>query len=152
MKTKNILTFLAIVMLIALTACNSKQTSPDTGTITTGTQASTGAEPTTTLKSSATGQAVSETIKEINIEAYNFGFNQDKVAINKGDKVRLRITSKSGTHGVKIPGLGLSTGKISPGEEKILEFTADNPGSYDYYCNVPCGEGHKSMKGNLGVQ
>ena len=91
-------------------------------------------------------------VKDINIEAYNWNFNQDDVVVNKGDHVVLHITSKEGTHGIMIPGLGLSTGEFSPGEEKIIEFDADEAGSFDYFCNVPCGSGHKSMRGQLVVE
>jgi len=91
-------------------------------------------------------------VKDINIEAYDWGFNQDKVVINKGDHVVLHITSKEGTHGVMIPGLGLSTGEFSPGEERVIEFDAEETGSLDYFCNVPCGSGHREMRGQLVIE
>ncbi len=91
-------------------------------------------------------------VKEVHIDMFDFGFNQDKVSIKKGDHVRLVVTSSNGTHGIMIPGLGLSTGKVSPGEQEVLEFVAKEAGTFDYFCNVPCGSGHKSMRGQLVVE
>ena len=97
--------------------------------------------------------AVSDTlVKTIHIEAFNFGFNQDQVTLQKGDRVRLVFTSTSGTHGVRIPDLGLSTKAFSPGEEQVLEFIATTAGTFNYFCDVPCGKGHRDMQGQLIVQ
>ncbi len=103
-------------------------------------------------KTMAAGAAVAENIKEINIKAFDFGFTQDPVTIKKGDHVRLIFTSTAGTHGVRIPDLGLSTKAFSAGEEQVLEFTAANSGTFNYFCNVPCGSGHREMKGQLVVE
>jgi len=91
-------------------------------------------------------------VKEVHIDMFDFGFNQDKVSIQKGDHVRLVVTSSDGTHGIMIPGLGLSTGKVSPGQQAVLEFTATEAGTFDYFCNVPCGSGHKNMRSQLVVE
>ncbi|RJQ18194.1 hypothetical protein C4573_00545 [Candidatus Woesearchaeota archaeon] len=90
--------------------------------------------------------------KEVHIDMFDWGFNQDPVTIKKGDHVKLRITSSNGTHGIMIPGLGLSTGRIASGEEQVLEFDATEAGTFEYFCNVPCGEGHKSMRSQIIVE
>ena len=117
---------IGIIMLLLLSACSTTQV--------------------------PTGSAVSNgPTKDVYITASNFAFDQNQVTINKGDHVVVHITSTEGTHGVMIPGLGLSTGRISPGQEQTLEFNADKEGSFDYFCNVPCGSGHRSMRGQLVV-
>lgn len=100
----------------------------------------------------AESPSVDGPLKEVKITAFNFGFTQDPVTIRKGDRVRLRITSTGGIHGLRIPSLGLSTGAIAPGDEQVLDFVADKEGSFDYSCNVPCGSGHRNMKGTLVVE
>lgn len=90
-------------------------------------------------------------VKEVRLEAYNWGFRQSGDEIQKGDKVRLVVTSTSGTHGVAIPDFGVSVGPVSPGQEQVVEFTADQSGSFTYFCNIPCGRGHSSMRGTLNV-
>ena len=96
--------------------------------------------------------AMDRPLKEIHIQMSNWNFVQDPVMIKKGDQVRLLVTSKEGTHGIMIPDLGLSTDRIAPGEEQTLEFVAQEAGTFQYYCNVPCGPGHRSMRGQLVVE
>ena len=100
----------------------------------------------------ASAVAMDGPLKEIHIQMSNWNFVQDPVTIQKGDQVRLLVTSKEGTHGIMIPDLELSTDKIAPGEEQTLEFVAQEAGTFQYYCNVPCGPGHRSMRGQLMVE
>jgi len=90
-------------------------------------------------------------VKDITIEAYSFGFNQSGPEIHVGDHVRVHVTSSSGTHGVAIPDFGIATGAVSPGQEEVIEFDATQAGSFTYFCNVPCGPGHRSMRSALVV-
>ncbi len=100
-----------------------------------------------------TATTPSETaVKEVNIDMFEWGFTQDPVTINKGDHVRLVVTSSKGTHGIMVPSLGLSSGKVAVGQEQVLEFEATETGPIEYFCNVPCGKGHKSMRGQLVVE
>ncbi|MBR9699385.1 hypothetical protein GOV09_02930 [Candidatus Woesearchaeota archaeon] len=91
-------------------------------------------------------------VKEMSIDAWSWGFTPEPVTINKGDRVRLKVTSSQGTHGVTIPALGVSTGPVSQGQEEIIEFTATESGTFEYFCNVPCGQGHRGMRGQLVVK
>ena len=104
----------------------------------------------------ATGNAITTAgddapVKKLVIEAYDFGFKQSDVIINEGDRVRLTFKSTSGRHGLGITGLGIDSGVVEEGGETIIEFVADKAGTYSYRCNVPCGSGHKAMKGNLTI-
>jgi cytochrome c oxidase subunit 2 len=99
----------------------------------------------------AAAETKSGSIVDITINSFNFGFTATPATINKGDKVRLKLTSTNCIHGIAIPGFGISVGPVSPGEEKTVEFIADKSGSFDYFCNVPCGSGHRSMRGTLTV-
>jgi len=122
------------------TGGNPVQASPsanDTGAISAGTGTTT--PPTVT-------------VKELNIEAYNFGFKVvSSVQINKGDTVKLTVTSTEGTHGFAMPDFNVDLSPIGPGESKTMEFVADKSGTFTYFCNVPCGPGHSSMRGSLIV-
>jgi cytochrome c oxidase subunit 2 len=89
---------------------------------------------------------------DIAINAYNYGFAISPAEINKGDIVRIRLRNQDGMHGLAIPAFDIDSGPIAPGEETTLEFIADKSGSFDYYCNVPCGSGHSNMKGKLVVR
>ena len=98
-------------------------------------------------------QAQESAVKDINIVASNWNFAQDDITIKKGDRVRLHLTSTEGVHGFFVPSLGLSSGKLNPGEDEIVvEFDANEVGTFDYFCNIPCGSGHKEMKGQIIVE
>ncbi len=142
-KIRKVGFWLGIITLIILAGCASTQDSPaDNGGIAAGTSQSDKG-----ISDSAGGP-----VKEINIEAYNWGFNQEPVTIKKGDRVRIKLTSSSGTHGIAIPDFGVSSGPVSPGQEEIIEFTADKAGTFVYFCNIPCGQGHSSMRGQLVIE
>jgi len=92
------------------------------------------------------------TVKELKIEAYKFGFRiMNDVQINKGDTVRLSVTSTDGIHGFAMPDFNVDISPIGLGETKTAEFVADKSGTFTYFCNVPCGPGHSSMRGALIV-
>lgn len=79
------------------------------------------------------------------------GWSHDVITVNKGDTVRLRITSPDVVHGFAIGGLGIDVGHIVPGEVTTVEFVADQAGQFTYYCNVWCSPFHYRMRGTLEV-
>ncbi|MBI5635365.1 hypothetical protein HY993_00185 [Candidatus Micrarchaeota archaeon] len=90
-------------------------------------------------------------VKTIRIDAFNFGFNVTGPQISKGDRVKLIVTSSSGTHGFSLPAFNVDLTPIGVGEEKTAEFTANQSGSFEFFCNLYCGEGHSRMKSTLTV-
>ncbi len=96
-------------------------------------------------------QASADKIKEINIIASQWKFEPAEIIVNRGDKVRLNLTSVDVPHGLVIKEYGLSQ-FIKPGETATVEFTADQPGEFAFFCNVFCGGGHREQKGKLIVK
>jgi len=155
-----------LIMMIIATGC-SQTTKQDTTKITAtvvpsntkdvsnSPQVSTNAEVPNNTKEVSNSPQVSTntgTTKELHIEAYNFGFKVlNDVQINKGDTVKIILTSKEGIHGLSLPEFNVEMGPINPGETKTAEFIADKSGTFDYFCNVPCGPGHRDMKSTLTV-
>ncbi len=92
------------------------------------------------------------TVKEVEIVAFNWGFDISPVTINRGDLVRLRITSREGEHGFFIPEFNINLSPIRPGEEKVIEFVADDSGIFPIICNKPCGSGHRNMTASLTIE
>ena len=90
--------------------------------------------------------------KEITLVASNWKFTPATIEVKKGENIRLKIKSNEGTHGISIPDFNVKTGKIAPGVEKVVAFTANKAGTFDFRCNVFCGSGHSSMKGRLIVK
>ncbi len=75
--------------------------------------------------------------------------------------------SEDVTHGVKLdacpegttekgtPGLVFDqhdeNGKVKKGVDQVVDFVAEEPGTYDFKCAKFCGFGHDKMKGKLIV-
>ncbi len=107
------------------------------------------------LASMAT-KAVADTtgeVKEIMIETFTWGFDisPPNVTIRKGDKVRLTVRGKDGTHGFTIPEYNIHARPLKKGDEEVFEFVVNSSGKIRFECNVFCGRGHKKMKGYLKV-
>lgn len=90
-------------------------------------------------------------IKEFKITAKQFSFTPDTIEVNKGDKVRLIVTSVDVPHGFAVREYDINE-RLEPGKPATIEFTADKEGTFTAYCSVFCGSGHSSMKGKLVVK
>jgi cytochrome c oxidase subunit 2 len=86
-----------------------------------------------------------EDFREINIEAYKFGYSPEVISIKQGEKIRLVIDNTDTLHGIRIPDLNLK------GNE-VIEFTADEIGEFDWYCTNFCGDGHREMGGKIIIE
>ena len=89
-------------------------------------------------------------VKEFKMIAKQFSFTPDTIEVNKGDKVRLIVTSTDIAHGIAITEYGINE-RLEPGKPVTIEFTADKLGTFTAYCSVFCGSGHSGMKGKLIV-
>ena len=89
--------------------------------------------------------------KEFEITAKKFKFIPLDIVVNKGDNVRLIITSTDVAHGFAMPEYGINE-KLPVGEPVTIEFTADKQGTFTFLCSVFCGSGHSGMKGQLIVK
>ncbi len=90
-------------------------------------------------------------VKEFKMTAKQFSFEPSTIEVNKGDKVRLIVTSVDVPHGIAIKEYGINE-RLEVGKPVTIEFTADKEGTFSAYCSVFCGSGHSNMKGNLIVK
>ena len=91
-----------------------------------------------------------QVVKEFRLEAFQFGYEPSVIEVNKGDTVRIIATSRDVAHGLALFDFGVNI-VIKKGEETTVEFVADKSGEFSFYCSVPCGSGHSTMKGKLVV-
>ncbi len=89
-------------------------------------------------------------VKEFEVKMYKFGFDPAEITVNKGDRVRLKVSSLDVMHGIGIKEYGINK-QVPPGETVIVEFTADKSGTFTMFCAVYCGDGHKEQKGRIIV-
>ena len=87
---------------------------------------------------------------EISVAASRFEFTPDTVKVKVGRSVTLVLTSLDRIHGFKMPQLGIRT-EIIPDQETRVTFTPEKTGSYAFFCDVFCGDGHEDMTGTLVV-
>lgn len=90
-------------------------------------------------------------LKEVTISARNYRFSPVEIRVKKGQTVRLTLKNTEGTHNLVIDELGIQTNELGEGEEEEIEFTADQVGSFEYYCSLS-NHRQMGMKGKLIVE
>lgn len=104
-------------------------------------------QPEQTLSANATPPEV----KEFTMTAKQWAFEPSTITVNKGDRVRLIITSVDVAHGFGLPDFNVDA-RLEPGAATTVEFTADRTGTFTFFCSVVCGAGHSGMHGTLIVK
>ncbi|HET7390798.1 MAG TPA: hypothetical protein VFJ51_08230 [Nitrososphaeraceae archaeon] len=65
----------------------------------------------------------------------SFTFAPDQIVVNQGDKVTLHFVGVQGVHHViTVDGIGSFT--LLRGQIHTVSFTANNPGTINYYCHI----------------
>lgn len=74
-----------------------------------------------------------------------------QVMVAPGDKVILHIFNEdSYDHGFAIEAFGINK-RLFPKRETTVDFIASKQGEFNFYCSVPCGEGHYRQTGKVIV-
>jgi cytochrome c oxidase subunit 2 len=94
---------------------------------------------------------VKDGVREITVTAKKYEFSPDPIGVKQGEKIRLKITATDTDHGIGVKEYKIDQ-DLPVGKEQIVEFTADQAGTFAVNCTVFCGFGHGGMKGNLIVQ
>jgi nitrous-oxide reductase len=91
----------------------------------------------------------------IKLIAVRSSFEPNKIEVNQGDRVTVYITNIEQTtdelHGFGLGGYNINV-VIDPGETKVIEFVADKPGVFPYYCTNFCSALHQEMQGYMLVK
>ena len=91
----------------------------------------------------------------VKLLAVRSSFEPNKIEVNQGDKVTIYITNIEQTtdelHGFGLLEYNMNV-VVDPGETKIIEFVADKPGVFPYYCTNFCSALHQEMQGYLLVK
>ena len=86
----------------------------------------------------------------IPVVARKFVFLPGRIALRKGEAVRLEFISPEVVMGFSAPDFAIRT-DIIPGQVAKLTFTPDKSGTFVFLCDVFCGEGHEGMNGELVI-
>ncbi len=92
---------------------------------------------------------------EIWMTAVRSHFTPEHVEVRQGDHVIWHITNieraRDATHGFALPVYNINL-SIEPGEAQTVEFDADIPGVYSFYCTEFCSALHLEMTGYFLVK
>ena len=94
----------------------------------------------------------SRTIELVARQPASGGWSRERIVVSRGERVRLRIRSEDVVHGFAIGRLGVDAGTIEPGKPVEVEFVADQPGEFTFYCTTWCDPNHPRMRGILEVR
>jgi len=78
----------------------------------------------------------SATVKEFTVTGSNFSFDPKTITVKKGDTVKVTFKNQDGFHDFVIDEFNVATKQIQGGQEEVVEFVADQAGSFEYYCSV----------------
>lgn len=90
-------------------------------------------------------------VRTISVSVDNWSFSPATITVKKGEKITVKLTDVAGTHSFAVPGLGINQA-LTPGQATSVSIPTDKPGTYEFRCMIPCGEGHKEMRGTLVIQ
>jgi cytochrome c oxidase subunit 2 len=88
--------------------------------------------------------------KAIKITAQCFKFTPNVIVLKKGQPTELQLISLDVRHGFNCPGLKLRADVVTT-KPAYLQVKAAKKGSYPFFCDVYCGEGHQGMTGKIEV-
>jgi cytochrome c oxidase subunit 2 len=94
----------------------------------------------------------SQTEQVIKITAKKFEYSPNVITIKAGAPVVLEFTSLDRVHGFTIPDLGGVRATIEPGKVTRVRITVPKAGTYEFHCDLFCGEGHEGMTGKIIVE
>ncbi|MBI3074321.1 MAG: hypothetical protein HYY84_19600 [Deltaproteobacteria bacterium] len=104
--------------------------------------------------------------RSFTVRAHRYGYEPERMRVNRGDRVRLKLESKDVVHGFFLEGHDLDATIVPlraavefrrpsrPGvREEVAEvnFTAEHEGKFRYRCSQTCGFLHPFMQGELVV-
>jgi cytochrome c oxidase subunit 2 len=92
-----------------------------------------------------------ETPNEISVMASKFEFTPETIKVKVGQPVTLVLTSFDRIHGFKMPDFGIRT-DIVPDRETRVTLTPHKTGTFAFFCDIFCGDGHEDMGGTLVVE
>jgi cytochrome c oxidase subunit 2 len=88
--------------------------------------------------------------RTIAVVARKFVFLPNHIAVKVGEPVVFEFTSPEVVMGFHAPELNLRT-LIIPGQTARVPFTAQRAGTFNFLCDIFCGDGHEAMSGTIVV-
>jgi len=92
---------------------------------------------------------------DVYMTAIRSHFTPEHIRVREGDRVRIHLSSveraRDATHGFAVDKYNINV-SLEPGEHEVIEFVADVPGVFPFYCSEFCSALHLEMAGYLFVE
>jgi cytochrome c oxidase subunit II len=88
--------------------------------------------------------------KVIRIVAKKFEYMPAEITLEKGVPVVLELTTEDVAMGFYAPDFKTDV-EIVPGKAVQVRLVPDKSGTFEFSCNVFCGDGHEDMSGRIHV-
>jgi cytochrome c oxidase subunit 2 len=88
----------------------------------------------------------------VKITAKKFEYSPNEIRIKTGVPTVFEFTSLDRIHGFTVPDLGGIRATIEPGKITRVTILAPKAGTYEFHCDLFCGEGHEGMTGKIIVE
>lgn len=105
--------------------------------------------------------------RHLTINARRYSYEPERITVNRGDKVFIKLTSEDVTHGFFLEGydhdakvrahypyfwLRHPSRETEYQQVEEISFVANRSGKFRYRCSVTCGSFHPFMQGELLVR
>jgi cytochrome c oxidase subunit 2 len=98
----------------------------------------------------ATDALADEAGQVIKVTAKRYEYSPSEITLKKGVPITLEFNSLDRPHGFNCPDLGIRT-NIMPKQVNRVRFVPQKAGTFDFHCDLFCGEGHETMTGKFIV-
>ena len=89
--------------------------------------------------------------REFSISARDYTFSPNRLEVIQNDLVKLTVESADVAYGFAIDHYKISR-RVPPGGKTVIEFRADEAGTFSYYSNMTSDDRHAKMRGDLVVR
>jgi cytochrome c oxidase subunit 2 len=85
------------------------------------------------------------------IAGSQYAFRPSTITVDRNDLVKITFSAEDIAHSFTVDAYRISK-RAGAGQSVTFEFRADQPGTFDYYCNLSIDAKCKSMRGRLTVK
>lgn len=94
---------------------------------------------------------VAGAVRTVAVQVSDWAFAPAVITAKKGEKLALALTGMSGIHGYAVPRLKINA-RVEAGKTVTVDVPTDTTGTFDVFCSIPCGPGHRDMKAQIIIQ
>lgn len=93
--------------------------------------------------------AADEPVIRVTVKKFEYG--QREITLKKGVPVVIELTSLDRVHGFNLPDFK-TRADVIPGTVTRVRLVPDKTGTFAFFCDVFCGDGHEEMAGKIIVE